>query len=344
MRSVAKVFGIIFLLVSSSSCAFQIGTSFNTNGGSSCFESKYIEESESICCDDSYHNSSFGGLSKSQNSFVFSLEELRLTGEWLAMDYCQDGCVYNDYFFIFDSIGQCDVYNLTSYNLVDTFKLPDYLGLVPHSNSACFGSKYCETDSFPLLYVNLYNNYPFDESTFGMCVVYRITYDGHFSCEIVQAIKIGFTSNSELWIGGHHGSSPYGNFLIENDYLWVYLSDYDSLSTRFFKFKLPPINVSNNSTYLTLDKNDIVLYFDTIFFDHIQGGTIYNGVLYSLEGLGSEDSPAVMRAVFLKTQKVLSLSLNNLLGQIEPECIALYDDSFLITEHRGRVFCLKTAQ
>ena len=254
----------------------------------------------------------------------------------------QDGCIYDDWLFVLSSSAVCYVYNLTNGNLMSVSKLPSYNGFYPHSNSVCFGQKLYKTDPIPLIYTNVYNNYSDNREMDGMCFVYRAILDrinDVFSFEIVQVIKIGFTNNSELWGSQSLNKSPFGNFLVNKNELWVYLNLFDLSITRFFKFELPEVTqYSKNKQYVILSQEDIEDTFDTFLFCNIQGGTIFNNFLFSLEGFGDETAPSFLRAISLATKTVYSFELESFFGEREPEFIDFYRNILVIGTFDKKIY------
>ena len=161
--------------------------------------------------------------------------------KWNLFIDSQDGCFYGDYLFVFNSTGFCSIYDIKSQTLVNSCQLPSYNGILPHSNSVSFGKKMNDSDSFPLLYTNVYNNKESDSNTYGMCFVYWISKNESFSFKLVQIIKIDFTSNKLIWSGDADNIFPFGNFVVSGDYLWIYLPISGLLITRFFKVTLPSV-------------------------------------------------------------------------------------------------------
>lgn len=254
----------------------------------------------------------------------------------------QDGCIYGNLLFLLSSSSVCSVYNLASGNRLCVARFPDYNGFYPHSNSVCLGSKISEYDPTPLIYSNVYNGYPQNKEMNGTCFVYRSIFDKInevFSFEMVQVIKVGFTDDESLWGSQTNNKSPYGNFLVNGDELWVYLNIFDLSITRFFKFKLPEVKESNsNIEYVTLQSSDIIDSFDTFLFNHIQGGAVFNNYIFSLEGYGNDSAPSFLRAISLETKEVFSLDLGLFLGMYEPEFIDFYNGLLVIGTFEKHLF------
>jgi hypothetical protein len=86
----------------------------------------------------------------------------------------QDGAIYGNYIFRFESDGTCKVVTLDKLEVIASFTLDRIDQIKPHSNAVCFSNvKYDEADEFPLLYSNVYNNYASDKTDRreGMCCV-----------------------------------------------------------------------------------------------------------------------------------------------------------------------------
>ena len=158
----------------------------------------------------------------------------------------QDVAIFGDYMFDFVAhgvcLGECSVYKIGSIETRDAseavpicrFILDKTDVIIPHCNTACFGTEYYEDgDEFPLLYLNVYNTYQKCEIRYeGVCCVYRILRKGNdFKSELVQIIEIGFVNNIELWKSapGIEDKRPYGNFLCP-----VYRIYWKSISGSFY--------------------------------------------------------------------------------------------------------------
>ena len=81
----------------------------------------------------------------------------------------QDGAVWGSYLFRFQMDGSCHVYDLEDLKptapggyqrALCCMDLDKTDRIVPHANSVFFGTGFYDPmDEFPLLYVNIYNNY-----------------------------------------------------------------------------------------------------------------------------------------------------------------------------------------
>ena len=154
--------------------------------------------------------------------------------------------------------------------------------LKPHANSVCFGSTYYAAgDQYPLLYVNIYNNYASAADRMeGTCCVYRLTEtDDQFTTELVQVIKIGFTEDLTLWKSKENNEDvrPYGNFVVDRDedMLYAFVMRDANKTTRFFGFDIPGIdegtyNESYGCNVVTLNTDDIRIQFDSEHYKYLQ--------------------------------------------------------------------------
>ena len=229
----------------------------------------------------------------------------------------QDGAVCDGKLFVFGSSGTGAVYALDTLEKLGTVSLDNKDILNPHANSVCFGSTYyAEGDRYPLLYVNIYNNYASAEDRLeGTCCVYRLTEaDGVYSTDLVQVIEIGFTEDLTLWKSKENNGDvrPYGNFVVDTDRgkLYAFVMRDADRTTRFFEFDLPALSEGTYSeTYgcnvVTLKSADIESRFDTVYFNYLQGCCYYDGKIISVEGFNSGGSaePAV-RIIDLSREKV----------------------------------------
>ena len=264
----------------------------------------------------------------------------------------QDGAVYGDYFFAFSGTGVCKVYSTDKFKLVSQFTLDKVDIFKPHSNSVCFGTlKYDENDEFPLIYNNIYNNYGKDNADMiGACGVYRIVREGDsFKSTLVQVIKVGFTSDTELWASPNGDTRPYGNFVVDTDrnkLIAFTMRDEDS-STRFFEFDIPNLDAGVLDETLgvkkvTLTKNDIKESFSVPYFRYVQGCTYYNGRVYSLEGFtDNEKNPASLKIVDLSKKELLTeINLQKMGLTVEPEAAFVIDGELYYAEVSGNIYKL----
>lgn len=195
----------------------------------------------------------------------------------------QDGCIWGDEMFFFSNTGSFKVVNLETNESYATFYPDQYDTIKPHCNSACFGNEYVEnTDLYPLLYINAYNNTNLPK---GTCYVHRLLKDAEndsWSTELKQTIRIGFTDSS-IWSSSPSDTRPYGNFVVDtdNNYLYVYTLQDAANLMRFFKFNLPKLS---DGTTIILQEEDIVEYFDVPYRNWIQGCHYFNNKIYVTAG------------------------------------------------------------
>ena len=262
----------------------------------------------------------------------------------------QDGATYGGYFFAFTGSGTCKVYSTDNYELVSSFTLEKVKLFKPHSNSVCFGTlKYNENDEFPLLYANVYNNYGIDDKEMiGVCGVYRIVRDGDsFKSTLVQVIKVGFTSDTELWASPKGDVRPYGNFVVDTDrnkLVAFTMRDADN-TTRFFEFDIPALSEGEYDSSLkvkkvTLTKDDITENFSVPYFRYLQGCAYYDGKIYSLEGFtNSTPNPASLKIVDLAGKKLVTeIKLQDMGLTVEPEAAFVIDGELYYAEVSGNIY------
>ena len=251
----------------------------------------------------------------------------------------QDGAIYKNTLFLFDKYGQCTVYNTNSKLKLGSFTLDRVDVLNPHANSVCFSDVYyAQGDPFPLLYVNIYNNYRTTaDPKEGTCCVYRIFEEnGTYSSKLVQVLKIGFTGDYDLWNSaegnGYHYYLPYGNFIVDTDEdkLWAFVLRNADNQTRFFCFDLPDLsegayNDAYDCNLVTLEAADIKDMFDLEHFEIIQGCTYADGKIYSANGLGTSsgyNSFAELKVIDLRSKAVAAVvDFGDLGFSLEPEMI-----------------------
>ena len=266
-------------------------------------------------------------IAKSEGKFAYEGEKVVLQPAYGVEStglptFGQDGACYGDNYITFNSTGSYKVYSMNGDLLKDTTTLDQQATIAPHANSVCFGTeRYDEGDTYPLLYVNAYNNTALPT---GSCYVYRLL--DNMTTSLQQTIVIGF-ANDPIWAGDGHSVRPYGNFIVDtdNNKLYAYVM-IDSLNvTRFFKFDLPEL--SDGAT-VTLTTDDIEDYFDIEWMYYMQGVTYYNHKIYATCGFSTADCKTYV--VDLNTKKVTSkIPMGGFVG--EPETAFVYNDKLYIS-------------
>lgn len=276
----------------------------------------------------------------------------------------QDGAIFNDYLFRFNTKGLCSVYNLkdidtgacepTELKAASSFTLDRADILAPHSNAVMFGAEYYSPeDEFPLLYTNIYNNYAKEENPLkGVCPVYRLQRNGDgFTTTLVQIIEIGFTEDANYWKSGEGDCDkrPYGNFTIDVDkgiYYGFTMRDQTD-TTRYFAFDLPKLADGTadelygvNRVVLTVD--DIKEYFDCEYHRFIQGACTHKSKIYSVEGFSAEgDKPPVLRVINPADKKQeLYVNLVDKGLTVEPELIDFSGDTCYYSDALGNLYII----
>jgi len=274
----------------------------------------------------------------------------------------QDGAIYGDELFRFNTKGECTVYSVSEViNKKDgeaapvaTFKLDRAETVAPHSNAVCFGCEfYEENDTYPLLYTNIYNSYASKEDKLiGVCLVYRVQrVGGEFKTTLVQMIEIGFPEDAQLWkaYSDKHGVRPYGNFTVDTEKraYWAFVMRNEEKGTRYFRFDLPSAHSGEadarfNVKKVVLGKEDIREYFDCEYHRFVQGAILHEGKIYSTEGFSFDkiNRPAI-RVIDLadKTEKyfdITELGINE-----EPEFIDFYNGACLYSDAGGNLFTVE---
>ena len=261
----------------------------------------------------------------------------------------QDGAIWNGCVFRFNGKGLCWVYDLTTMEAVGEFTLDKADMICPHSNAVFFGTEYfAEGDEFPILYSNIYNNYPGQLA--GTCCAYRITREGSaFSSQLVQVIRVGF-ADTPLWRSEKvEDIRPYGNFVADtpSQSLWAFVMRDESRTTRFFRFPMPKITEGEPDAkwgvpVVTLTECDILEQFDGCYVNFMQGAICHEGLIYSVEGFttpNQRNATPAMRIFDTKKQKqVLHLDLVALGLTVEPEFVEVYDGQFYYADHDGNFY------
>lgn len=272
----------------------------------------------------------------------------------------QDGAIWDHYLFRFKISGACFVYDLNDLHEKEdgelqefaTFRLDKSDILAPHSNAVMFGNEYYDpTDTYPLLYCNVYNNYKkAEDRREGLCCVYRLQQNGTaFTATLVQLIQIGFVNDHALWLSEREDGDarPYGNFTIDREkgiyYAFTMRDSYHT--TRYFSFSLPRCRDGEmDNMYgvrkVTLTPADILDYFDCDYHHFVQGACTHNGEIYSLEGFTENvNNPAAFRLISPaeKAQKqCVMLADHNV--DVEPELIDFRGDICYFADCYGNLY------
>ena len=275
----------------------------------------------------------------------------------------QDGAIWGDQLFRFDSRGKCFVYNLLDIEKdnvkelepIGSFVLDKAELIVPHSNAVFWGNEYFDLDDeYPLLYSNIYNNYANSEDKLiGVCCVYRVECkEGNFKTTLVQLIEVGFYENALLWKAypDHHGVRPYGNFLLDckNGFYYAFVMRSEELGTRYFKFKMPSLNEGEiDQKYgvkrAVLTPEDICDQFDCPYNRFIQGAIAHNDHIYSTEGFNNDavNRPAIRVIDLVSKSEKLYVDLLEKGYSMEPEMIDYHGDVCYYSDAEGNLYSME---
>ena len=264
----------------------------------------------------------------------------------------QDGAIYGDELFRFESDGTCTVYSLSAMEIIGRFELDKRNILKPHSNSVSFGAD--TGDGYPLLYTNIYNNYSgTGDRREGMCCVYRIMREGaEYSTKLVQVIRIGFVDDLTMWksMPDNGDVRPYGNFAADPfaGELYAFTMRDSAGATRYFRFRLPDAAEGEYSpeygaNVVTLRKDDIIDMFDGEYSNYLQGACAYGGMLVSVEGFTTDnpDNPRRprMQIIDMTAKKQLAcVELTRFGLLIEPELIDFSGGDLLYMDASGAAY------
>ena len=258
----------------------------------------------------------------------------------------QDGAIWGNRLFRFNSRGFCYVYDLDTLEKEAEFCLDGVDVWMPHSNSAIFGREYyADGDEFPLLYTNVYNTYGGEENRReGVCCVYRLTREGkNFRGQLVQTITVGFVKDETLWSSKGGGDvRPYGNFVVDRErgiYYGFTMRDGDNAS-RYFAFRLPTLEQGDT---VTLSAEDILFSFDCPYHRYVQGASVHKGKIYSLEGFTNDPAnPPALRIIDPEERKQVQCVLFSDFGlTIEPERIDFRGDCCYYADCNGNLYTLE---
>ncbi len=275
----------------------------------------------------------------------------------------QDGAIWNNLVFRFNSRGRCRVYDLETLKTgnpeveaeaLDEFYLDRADEICPHCNAVMFGNEYfAEGDEFPLLYSNIYNNYAKSENQLkGVCLVYRLQRnDNRFFTTLVQMLEIGFVENTEHWKSENvEDFRPFGNFTIdrEKSILYAFNMRDEVRKTRYFAFDLPKVNEGETDPKygikkVVLEAEDIKEYFDCEYHVCIQGACCHRGKIYSSEGFSSTiGKPPVLRVINPETQtQELKIEFNDFGIDTEAEVVDFWDDVCYYSDAHGNFYTIE---
>lgn len=281
-------------------------------------------------------------------------DQLQLTQLFTARKG-QDGVIYGDFLFRFAKDGNCFVFSLSGQEQIAQFCIDKTDLLKPHSNSVGFGTeRYDESDEFPLLYTNIYNNYAKqDQRLEGVCCVYRITRNGsEFAGTLVQVIRIGFVEDRELWksLPGNEDVRSYGNFVpdVFRGKMYAFLMRDKEHVTRYFCFDLPKLADGEycdqwGVNVVTLTKEDILSQFDDEYMNYMQGACAYDGKIYSAEGFDMKnpeqvDRPGIRVIDMDAGRQLVYFDLYALGKDLEPELMDFEGDTLYYMDIAGNTY------
>ena len=264
----------------------------------------------------------------------------------------QDGAIFGDELFRFESDGTCTVYSLESREIIGRFELDKRDILKPHSNSVSFGID--KGIGYPLLYTNIYNNYSgAPDRKEGVCCVYRIDRCGNdYKTKLVQVIRIGFVDDMDLWksLPDKGDVRPYGNFAADPfaGELYAFTMRDAANATRYFRFKLPEAGEGEycaeiDANVVTLGKADILDMFDCEYSNYLQGACAYGGMLISVEGFNVKDPahtnrPRMQVIDMAERRQLACVELCGVGLMTEPELVDFYGDDLLYMDASGAVY------
>lgn len=253
----------------------------------------------------------------------------------------QDGAIFKNTYFRFDSCGNCKIYNTDDFSEIASAKIEG--DIIPHANAVFFGKEYFdEKDEFPALYSNIYNNYANSEDKMlGTCFVYRVVCNGaEYSFELKQKIKLDFCDD-EIWCSKDGDIRPYGNFVYDGltDRFYAFNMMDGIRKTRYFAFEMPSLKDSE----VVLTKNDIIEYFDCPYHEFIQGAIGKDGKIYSVEGFSNcQPHPAAIRVIDLKEKKQVFFALfKDYVEDVEPEFIDFCNDLCIYGDGKGNLYTIE---
>lgn len=238
--------------------------------------------------------------------------------------FVKQGCaIYGTKLFSFYTDGYYSIWDVEERKRITVGKLP----INVHCNSVSFTNIFVnDTDNFPLVCVNAYG----DEYANGTCFYFHIAND--YTSALHSTINIGFIDDP-LWIASDTESRPYGNFTvdIESNHLYAWVLRGADAKMRIFMFQLP-------TETRTLNKSDIITWFDVDYMNLIQDGFIHNGKLYIVHGYKNQ-SPELCVINLISHQRETVVDLAQVGLNVEPEGIEFYKQSIILTFY-GNVYKL----
>lgn len=257
---------------------------------------------------------------------------------------CQDGDIFDSSLLLFDANGNFYKYSVSEFICETIGKIEKKDVMKPHCNSVSFSNDYfLESDKYPALYCNVYNNYwDFEDKKLGTCCVYRIMDN---KCILKQVIKVGFVDDPNIW-SSPDGYRPYGNFVVDgsNHILYIYTIIDSSKTVRFFKVNLPMLDSGVYDSefdckVVTINKSDIIKQFDIPFYSGIQGGCFYKGYIISLEGFNGNGK---IRIINCESGELVSeFNVSDYFSDYEPESISVKDGVFYYGNINGELYTFK---
>ncbi|MBQ7444908.1 MAG: type II secretion system protein [Clostridia bacterium] len=255
----------------------------------------------------------------------FNLEEVH--GDSFFPDSSQDGFIYDEKVYVSNSgDNTVKIVSLSDGTLSGSIAYDTWSTNKVHGNSVHLRT----VGSQHYIYSNIYNSYANStDKRMGECCVYET--DLNSTSTLVQIIKISFINDSDKWPQPsqqqNNDERPYGNFVIDeqNDLLYVYVMDIHNNVTKWFKFNLPDPTASNSEgNVYYLYYADVLDSWTTTYMNKMQGVTIANGLIYSLEGLSGAPGIRVIDPDLKK--ELVYIGVDRLDAyKSEPEFISYYN-------------------
>ncbi len=267
----------------------------------------------------------------------------------------QDGAIYGDMLFRFETDGSCSVYSMKTQQKVSAFVLDKVELLKPHSNAVTFGKTgYADEDEYPLLYTNIYNNCAGETDRLeGTVCVYRLMREGlKFTSQLVQVIRIGFTEDLKLWksLPDNGDVRSYGNLTadpIKNKLYAFVMRDAEKV-TRYFEFDMPSLDAGEYSerygvNVVSLRADEINKMFDAPYSNYLQGACAYDGLVFSVEGFNvktAEDAnkPRMQVIDMAAGKQIADIDLFAAGLNIEPELVDFEGDTLYYMDASGAMY------
>lgn len=254
--------------------------------------------------------------------------------------------ISNNLGVILQHTGICNIFNLETLQLIQSFNLASYDPVNNHANTLSFGKDVAEGSEFPLMYISI--------GTVGAangftCSVEKIVKNNDIYSSIkVQTIELDTSGFAEK---GYTAPWDVPTWLIDKkrNYLWTFsakkrtTSNYtSSFSENYYiahQYSIPDINEST----VVLTANDVlkecVFPFDVYA---TQGGTMLDGKIYYCFGFGGIGTEHSNVRIYDTDNNGISSAID-LIGKVPEECedVAIFNGNLYLSTSSEYIYKLK---